>query len=54
VVNSSNWTAAGRKDLGVNEKKFRNDGEVSKQEKDGDASTGDGLCRGQRAKGEAH
>ena len=49
MVNSSNWTAAGRKGPGVKEKKFGNDSEVSKQEKDGDTSTGDDhLCRGQR------
>ena len=33
----------------MKEKKFGNDSEVSKQEKDGDTSTGDDhLCRGQR------
>ena len=43
MVNSSNRTVAGRK---VKEKKFRNDSEVSKQEKDGDTNTGDDVYRG--------
>ena len=46
MVNSSNRTVAGRKGPGVKEKKFRNDSEVSKQEKDGDTSTGDDVYRG--------